>query len=96
MGEVFESVMRGLAEAEAHLGGKKVPDLKAHIPAALDVARIRAATGLTQREFAERIGVSKRTLENWEQGRRVPQGPARVLLLLLGKDPEAVLKTLAA
>ncbi len=96
MGEVFESVMRGLAEVEAHLGGKKVPGLKAHIPAALDVARIRAAAGLTQREFAERIGVSKRTLENWEQGRRVPQGPARALLRLIAADPGAMLKALAA
>ncbi|MDD2868638.1 helix-turn-helix domain-containing protein [Neomegalonema sp.] len=96
MGEVFESVMRGLAEVEAHLGGKKVPGLKAHIPAAFDVARIRAATGLTQREFAGRIGVSRRTLENWEQGRRVPQGPARALLRLIDADPEAMLKRLAA
>jgi len=50
--------------------------------------------GLSQRRFALLIGVSQQTLENWEQGRRQPTGPARVLLKLLESDPQHVLNVL--
>ena len=59
-----------------------------------EVKAIRERVGLSQTRFAELIGVSKRTLENWEQGRRHPTGPARALLRLLDKDPEYALRTL--
>jgi len=96
MSEVYDSIMRGLAEAEAHLRGEDVPGLVVHIPAEIDVAAIRQTTGLTQAKFADWIGVSKRTVENWEQGRRVPQGPARVLLAIIRKEPDVVQRMLAA
>jgi putative transcriptional regulator len=56
-----------------------------------DVARIRAAYGLSQDQFAALLGISVRTLQNWEQGRRRPHGPARVLLRVASKHPRAVL-----
>ena len=96
MSEVYDSIMRGLAEAEAHLNGEDVPGLVVHIPAEIDVAAIRETTGLSQSKFADWIGVSKRTVENWEQGRRVPQGPARVLLAIIRKEPDVVQRMLAA
>ena len=46
--------------------------------------------GLSQTEFAAWFGLSPGTLRNWEQGRRVPEGPARVLLRVIERDPEAV------
>ncbi len=96
MGDVFDSVMRGLKETEAHLKGEEVPGLVIHqLPAVIDVAAIRAETGLSQDRFAQSIGVSAKTLRNWEQGRRSPQGPARILLALVGKRPSVVQELLA-
>lgn len=96
MSDVHDSIMRGLAEVESHLKGEPTPGALAHIPEEIDVASIRKQTGLSQRKFAEQIGVSKRTLENWEQGRRIPQGPARVLLAIIRKEPDVVQRMLAA
>jgi putative transcriptional regulator len=62
--------------------------------AELRVRTIREKTGLSQSRFAHLIGVSKRTLENWEQGRRRPAGPARVLLKIVSEAPEVALKAL--
>jgi len=50
----------------------------------------RSRSGLSQAEFAAALGVSKRTLENWEQGRAEPTGPAKVLLSLVAKYPDTV------
>ncbi len=55
------------------------------------VAGIRGKTGLSQSEFAQLIGVSVRTLQEWEQGRRAPSGPARTLLMIADKNPSALL-----
>jgi len=55
---------------------------------------IRKTMGLSQRVFAKLVGVSVKTLQNWEQGRRQPSGPAAVLLTVLVADPEAVLRAL--
>jgi len=59
------------------------------------VANIRERTGLSQSEFARLIGVSIRTLQDWEQGRRAPSGPARALLALAHKNPRALLELAA-
>lgn len=56
----------------------------------VNVAALRAKTGLSQFEFAQSIGVPKGTLLNWEQGRRQPTGPAQVLLAILAKKPSLV------
>jgi putative transcriptional regulator len=59
-----------------------------------EVKEIREKTGLSQNRFATLIGVSKRTLENWEQGRRHPTGPARALLRIVDADPQGALNAL--
>jgi putative transcriptional regulator len=64
------------------------------LPYAIDVAAIRQKTGLSQAAFALRVGVPVGTIRNWEQGRRAPQGPARVLLALLDRNPRIVEETL--
>lgn len=61
-----------------------------------DVAAIRAKTGLSQDRFAEAFHISAHTLRNWEQGRRVPEGPARALLMAIDRDPQAVMRALQA
>jgi len=56
------------------------------------VATIRERTGLSQGQFAALLGVSVRTLQEWEQGRRAPSGAARTLLLVAAKNPQAFLE----
>ena len=61
-----------------------------------DIRAIRAKLDVTQTEFALMIGVSVATLRNWEQGRRMPDGPARALLRVAATAPEAVALALSA
>ena len=56
------------------------------------VAAIREKTGLSQARFAELLGVSVRTLQDWEQGRRAPSGAARTLLVIAAKNPQVLLE----
>ena len=56
------------------------------------VANIRERTGLSQAKFASLLGVSVRTLQEWEQGRRAPSGAARTLLMVAAKNPRALLE----
>ena len=56
------------------------------------VSEIREKTGLSQSRFATLLGVSVRTLQDWEQGRRTPSGAARTLLLIANKNPKALLE----
>lgn len=71
-------------------------DLKATkvVPPSVDVRSVRAKTGLSQKAFAEGYGFSPAAIRNWEQGVRVPEGPARLLLTLIDRDPEYVRKEL--
>jgi putative transcriptional regulator len=57
--------------------------------------RIRGATGLTQTDFAARLGVPVETVRNWEQGKRAPRGPARALLKLIERAPDLAFAALA-
>ena len=63
--------------------------------AAAYTRRVRRRTGLTQAAFAARIGVPLDTVRNWEQGKRLPAGPAKALLKILDRAPEAALSALA-
>lgn len=56
------------------------------------VATIREGTGLSQPRFAELLGVSVRTLQEWEQGRRAPSGAARTLLMIAAKNPRVLIE----
>jgi len=87
----YESIMQGLNEALDHAKGKEIGARvhKVEVPA-VDVAAIRARTGLSQGAFARSIGVAKGTLLNWEHGRRQPTGPAQVLLAMIEKKPSLV------
>jgi len=62
--------------------------------AAAYTRRVRRRTGLTQAAFAARIGVPLDTVRNWEQGKRLPAGPAKALLKILDRAPEAALSAL--
>jgi putative transcriptional regulator len=94
---VFESLMEGLHEAIAFSEGK-VTGAVVHeiVVPSVDVAAIRATTGLSQSQFAKSIGVAKGTLLNWEHGRRQPTGPAQVLLAMIARRPSLVGELLAA
>jgi putative transcriptional regulator len=61
-----------------------------------EIKSIREALSVSQREFALMIGVSVRTLQNWEQGRREPEGPAKALLKVASRNPQAVMDALHA
>ena len=69
---------------------------RVYVASDFDVRAIRAKTGLSQERFAARIGVPVGTLRGWEQGRRRPEGPARVLLSMLDRNPRVVEETLGA
>jgi len=97
MSEVYTSLIEGLNEAIAYAEGKETRAVVHHIEVpSVDVADIRAKTGLSQRDFARSIGVAKGTLLNWEQGRRHPTGPAQVLLAMLARQPSLVTELLKA
>jgi putative transcriptional regulator len=65
------------------------------VSAGPDVRALRERLGLSQEAFANRFHLSLRTLQEWEQQRRVPEGPARVLLQVIERDPQAVERALA-
>jgi putative transcriptional regulator len=75
-------ILRGLREIKRGDHGRVF-----NVP---DIAMTRAKTGLTQARFAELLGVSVRTLQDWEQGRRAPSGAARTLLMIAAKNPSAL------
>jgi putative transcriptional regulator len=86
-----DSIRQGLAEAIEFAEGKRTGARvhKVEVPQ-VNVAAIRASTGLSQAQFARSIGVAKGTLLNWEHGRRRPTGPAQVLLAMIAKRPSLV------
>lgn len=90
-----DSIMQGLDEALAFTQGQRAGSNVHHVEVpAVDVAAIRARTGLSQGAFARSIGVAKGTLLNWEHGRRRPTGPAQVLLAMIEKKPSLVAELL--
>jgi putative transcriptional regulator len=91
----FEEIKAGLLDALNHASGED-GEAKVHrveIPV-VDVQAIRAKLGMSQADFAEAFGVSVATVRNWEQGRRIPRGPARVLLNIIEQEPDAVQRVL--
>jgi putative transcriptional regulator len=95
MSKVGEGIIRGLEQALAFIDGTGDESQYAvHIPAEIDVRAIRGLLGLTQQQFAARVGFNITTLRHWEQGRRVPEGPTRAYLLVIDREPKAVEKAL--
>ena len=66
-----------------------------YVGASPDVRALREQLGLSQEVFAARFGLALRTVQEWEQRRRVPEGPARTLLRVIERDPTAVERALA-
>lgn len=88
--DLFAELIASVKEGGTILRGEREASRKFQLEP-LDIKRIRAAFDLTQQEFAAMLGISVRTLRNWEQGRRVPEGPAMVLLRVAEKHPDAIL-----
>jgi putative transcriptional regulator len=87
--ELFDELVQSVREGGSILRGEIEPSRK-FVIGAPDVKAVRTRFNLTQYEFAALLGISVKTLQNWEQGRRTPHGPARVLLQVAEKHPEAV------
>jgi putative transcriptional regulator len=87
--ELFSELVASVREGGAILRGEAAP-MRAFVVDGPNVKRIRASFQLSQNEFAALLGISVKTLRNWEQGRRAPEGPARVLLQVAAKHPDAV------
>jgi len=95
MSKVGESIIQGAIEAPEFTQGEDNGSV-ADVPSDIDVSAIRASMKMTQIQFAKQFGLSKRTLQDWEQGRRSPTGASRVLLTVLSKEPEAIKRALQA
>jgi len=91
--EIFSKLIESIKQAGQIKHGHKKPEriFKLKVP---DIRAIRTKLHVSQNEFALMLGVSSRTLQNWEQGRREPEGPAKALLTIANKNPKAVLEAL--
>ena len=90
---LFDELRQSLREAGAIARGKAQASRRFTIPTP-DVKAVREQTGLSQSDFARLICVSIRTLQNWEQNRRHPTGPASALLKIVSSAPDVALKSL--
>lgn len=90
--ELFDELLQSVKEAGAIERGKAEPSRTFEVKTANDVVRVRAQLGLSQHKFARLLGISENTLQNWEQGRRKPAGPAKVLLKVAARHPQVVLE----
>jgi len=91
----FDNLVASIRQAGRIRRGEEKPSRVTEFPA-IDVKVLREKLGKSQMEFARMIGVSVATLQNWEQGRRRPHGPARALLKVAAANPEAVAAALAS
>ena len=82
--DIWQEVLDGIDEIQAG-GGKRYV-----VAPKTEVAKTRIKTGLSQGQFAALMGVSKRTLEQWEQGRREPSGAAKTLIRIAALRPEVL------
>jgi putative transcriptional regulator len=91
--EMFEELLGSVREAGAILRGRQKPSRRKVVRSA-GVRLIRERTSLSQSQFADLIGVSVKTLQNWEQDRRRPTGPAAALLSIIEFDPALAIKAI--
>jgi len=90
-------LLRALQEVDAHLSGEVPPrEYRYTIPNPVGVRSIRAKTGLSQSDFAQRFAIELRTLQDWEQGRRTPDAAVRAYLTVIERQPDAVTEALSA
>ena len=88
--ELFQELLASVKQGAEIMKGKMKPSRTFEFPDT-EVRAIRQQFGLSQDKFAHLVGISVGTLRNWEQGRRRPEGPARVLLTIAAKHPEVLL-----
>lgn len=93
--KLFEDLKNSLHEANAIAKGQAKPS-RHFVWTAPDAKTVREQVGLSQNEFAQLMRVSVKTLQNWEQHRRTPTGPAAALLKIVATAPEVALKSLHA
>ncbi len=91
--DLFNRLAESMTQMDEIARGERQPSREFHVDAA-QVKSIRKATGLPQSAFAKAIGVAIGTLQNWEQGRRDPEGPAKALLRAIHNDPKNVIAAL--
>ena len=98
MSTADKSILAGMRDALAYAQGDTTRGqaYTVQVPATVDVKAIRKRLGLTQAAFAQRYGFEVSSIRNWEQGRRQPEGPARTLLVVIDREPEAVFRALCA
>lgn len=89
----FQLLVKSVKQMGSIMRGEDVPHRRT-VVSTIDVKALRERLGLTQAEFSRMIGVSIKTLQNWEQGRREPEGPAKALLRVVEKEPQAVMSAL--
>jgi putative transcriptional regulator len=90
--ELFEQLTQSLREAGKIRRGEMQPSRVFKIDPKNDIVKVRGKLGLSQSQFAAILGISADTLQNWEQGRREPTGPAKVLLRIALKHPKLLLE----
>lgn len=97
MNDVGDSILRGVDEALAFARGERAGArvTEVRIPERVDVRRVRRALGLTQARFAARFGLRLDAVRAWEQGRLAPDRPSRVLLTVIARDADVVVRALA-
>jgi putative transcriptional regulator len=94
---IITAAEEALAFAEGRAGkGRAAKGYGVHTPEAIDIGALRQRLNLSQEAFAKSFGLPKRTIQDWEQGRRYPEGAARVLLKVIAHEPEAVKRALGA
>src|ERR1039457_5667599 len=92
-----DKLLRSAQQARDWVQGKPVRVRVTYVPAPqVDVRKLRSRMGLSQTQFAAKFGFSLDSIQNWKQGRRQPEGPARSLLVDIAKNPKAVEEALAS
>lgn len=90
--KLFNELLKSVKQGGKILSGDISPSREFDFSSP-DAKAIRIKYGLSQTKFAKMLGISPATLRNWEQGRRKPEGPARILLFVADKHPYAILDT---
>lgn len=91
--KMFEELLESVREGDAIVRGEKKPSRRFELQSS-GIRSIREQTSLSQSEFAHLMGVSVKTLQNWEQDRRRPTGPAAALLRIIAYDPRLAVKAI--
>lgn len=92
--ELFEELMESVKQAKAIERGEMKPARTFKLDPQNDIVKVRGKLGLSQSKFAAVLGISADTLQNWEQGRREPTGPAKVLLKIALRHPKVLLEVM--